>query len=106
MKFKVEYIVHPEESGGYSVEFPWMPGCVTDADNLEEAHTNAREAAEGWLECMLEDHSLGEIFRYDPWDFECAPGEQFEIDVDIKVPSVAYHHSSSTFRPTPALATP
>jgi predicted RNase H-like HicB family nuclease len=48
MKLKV--IIHPAEEGGYWVEAPALPGCVSEGDTLEEALANIREAAEGWLE--------------------------------------------------------
>lgn len=40
----------PAEEGGYTVEFPQLPGCVSEGDTFEEAMTNAREALSGWLE--------------------------------------------------------
>jgi predicted RNase H-like HicB family nuclease len=45
-------VVRPEEVGGYSAEVPLLPGCVTEAETLEELRDNLREAAEGWLEAM------------------------------------------------------
>ena len=30
-------VFHKAEEGGYWVEFPDLPGCVTEADTLEEA---------------------------------------------------------------------
>lgn len=40
----------PAEEGGYTVEFPQLPGCVSEGDTFEEAMANAREALAGWLE--------------------------------------------------------
>ena len=42
-------VVH-EEDGGYWAEIPALPGCFTQADNLEELKANLKKAAEGWLE--------------------------------------------------------
>jgi predicted RNase H-like HicB family nuclease len=39
----------PAEEGGYVVEFPQLPGCVSEGDTFEEAMANAREALAGWL---------------------------------------------------------
>lgn len=39
-----------EESGGYWVEFPELPGCVTQGDNFEEAYEMAVEALGLYLE--------------------------------------------------------
>lgn len=36
-------------SGGYVVEFPDLPGCVTEGKNLEEAIEMGIDAASGWI---------------------------------------------------------
>jgi predicted RNase H-like HicB family nuclease len=38
------------EAGGYSVEVPELPGCITEGDTLPEARRMAREAIEAWLD--------------------------------------------------------
>jgi antitoxin HicB len=38
------------EVGGYTVEVPSLPGCVTEGDTVEEALTNAREAIDLYIE--------------------------------------------------------
>ena len=43
-------LLYPEpEEGGYSVIVPWLPGCVTQGETVEEALSNAREAIEGYI---------------------------------------------------------
>ena len=42
-------------SGGYVVEFPDLPGCVTEGKNLEDAYEMAIDAASGWVLGELED---------------------------------------------------
>jgi DNA-binding transcriptional MerR regulator len=37
------------EVGGFSVEVPELPGCVTEGDDLPEAKRMTREAIEAWL---------------------------------------------------------
>lgn len=37
------------EVGGYTVEVPELPGCITEGDDLVEAKRMAREAIEAWL---------------------------------------------------------
>jgi len=37
-------VVEPEETGGYSVFVPALPGCFTRGDTLEECRANAAEA--------------------------------------------------------------
>ncbi|MBQ9345428.1 MAG: type II toxin-antitoxin system HicB family antitoxin [Kiritimatiellae bacterium] len=89
MKFKVEYVVHkepgPHKSGDYvySIEFPYLPGCATDARTLAEAHANAREVAEAYIESQLEDHPDVPLYRYDPWDWMEDPGRRFEMVVEV-----------------------
>lgn len=43
------------ESGGYSVDFPDLPGCVSAGDSLGEALAMAREALSLHLYGMAED---------------------------------------------------
>jgi len=38
------------EAGGYTIEVPELPGCITEADGLSEAKRMAREAIEAWLD--------------------------------------------------------
>jgi predicted RNase H-like HicB family nuclease len=42
-------IVHKAEEGGYWAEVPSLPGCVTQAESMEELRANLHEAIEGWL---------------------------------------------------------
>lgn len=42
-------------SGGYVVEFPDLPGCVTEGSDLKEAIEMAIDAASGWILGELED---------------------------------------------------
>lgn len=44
------------DSEGYTIEFPDLPGCITEGDNLEECNRNAKEALELHLYGMEEDH--------------------------------------------------
>ena len=54
----LEYTVilhQDEEYGGYWVEVPALPGCVSQGKSREEALNNIREAIGLHLECMRED---------------------------------------------------
>ena len=51
---KIEYIIHPDPQGGYWAEVPDIPGCVTEADTLEELEKMVRDAAECCLFAYLE----------------------------------------------------
>ena len=44
-----------EEYGGYWVEVPALPGCVSQGKSKEEALVNIKEAIELHLECLEED---------------------------------------------------
>jgi predicted RNase H-like HicB family nuclease len=48
-------LVPDEEMGGYSVEVPTLPGCLTQGDTLEEALVNAREAIQCHIEGLERD---------------------------------------------------
>lgn len=44
------------EEGGYTIIFPDLPGCITEADSLEEGIENAKEALGLHLFGMEEDN--------------------------------------------------
>ncbi len=43
------------EEGGYTVEVPSLPGCISQGETLDEALTNIKEAIELYIE-SLEAH--------------------------------------------------
>lgn len=43
-------LIPDPEVGGYTVEVPSLPGCVTEGDTVEEALANAREAIDLYVE--------------------------------------------------------
>jgi len=47
-------IRHMAEDKSYLVEFPDLPGCLTEGDTLEEAKHNAKEALTGYLSSVFE----------------------------------------------------
>ncbi len=44
-----------DQSGGYVVEFPDLPGCVTEGKDLEQAMEMGIDAASGWILGELEE---------------------------------------------------
>ena len=46
---------HGGDTHAFGVIVPDLPGCYSAGDTLEEAHANAKESAELWLEAVLED---------------------------------------------------
>ena len=49
-----EAVFMPQPEGGYTVEVPDLPGCVSEGDTFEEARKNIREAIDLYIE-TLED---------------------------------------------------
>jgi predicted RNase H-like HicB family nuclease len=50
----IQAIIHPAEEGGYWAEVPSLPGCLTEAESLEELKSNLLEAVQGWMEAAQE----------------------------------------------------
>lgn len=48
-------ILHLAEEGGYWVEVPTLPGCVSQGETEAEALARIREAIESHLEALRED---------------------------------------------------
>lgn len=55
MKLVYPAVFYPCEEGGYTVEVPDLPGCVTDGDSLAEAIRMGEDAASGWVLTELEE---------------------------------------------------
>lgn len=57
MKLIYPAVFYPfsDGSGGYVVEFPDLPGCVTEGKDLKNAFENATDAASGWVLDELEE---------------------------------------------------
>ena len=54
MATRLDYPFHvrplpAEEGGGYLVEFPDLPGCLSDGATIEDAIANAADALRSWL---------------------------------------------------------
>jgi predicted RNase H-like HicB family nuclease len=60
VRVRLQAIALPEADGGFTVVIPAL-GCATEGDTIEEAQTNAVEAAEGWLTSQhkrMEDEAI------------------------------------------------
>lgn len=44
----------PEEGGGYFIEFPDLPGCMSDGETIEETIKNGEDAVKCWIEAAKE----------------------------------------------------
>jgi antitoxin HicB len=45
-----------DEGGGYLIEFPDLPGCMSDGETVDEAIANGAEAKRDWIAAM---HAAG-----------------------------------------------
>jgi predicted RNase H-like HicB family nuclease len=43
-------IVHKAEEGGFWAEVPALPGCVTQAETIDELRANLQDAIKLWFE--------------------------------------------------------
>jgi antitoxin HicB len=43
------------EVGGYTVEVPSLPGCISEGDTIDEALANIKDAIEGYIEALERD---------------------------------------------------
>ncbi len=54
-----EVVVEPlpqEEGGGYIARVPDLPGCMSDGESETEAHLNAQDAIQQWIEQAIRMH--------------------------------------------------
>ena len=59
----IKAVVHPSEEGGFWAEVPSRPGCVTQAESIEELRYNLREAIELWLEAGSPEETADQILE-------------------------------------------
>jgi antitoxin HicB len=55
MSRKFRVILESNESGGYTVMVPLLPGCISEGDTREEALLNITEAIELYIESLRMD---------------------------------------------------
>lgn len=51
-----QVLIYPGEDGYWVVECPSLPGCISQGKTKEEALTNIREAIQGYIVSLEEDH--------------------------------------------------
>lgn len=54
-KYQRQVIIEPDETGGYVISCPSLPGCHSQGETIDEALENIREAIELYIEVLLED---------------------------------------------------
>ena len=55
MSRKFRVILELNESGGYTVMVPLLPGCISEGDTKAEALVNIKEAIELYIESLQAD---------------------------------------------------
>jgi antitoxin HicB len=56
-----------DEGGGFLIEFPDLPGCMSDGATIEAAIMGGIEAMRGWIEAMrAEGHPIPAPTRSEP----------------------------------------
>ena len=51
-----QVIIYPGEDNFWVVECPSLPGCISQGKTKEEAVTNIKEAIQGYIAALEEDH--------------------------------------------------
>jgi predicted RNase H-like HicB family nuclease len=51
-----QIIIYPGEDGYWVAECPSLPGCISQGKTKEEAVTNIKEAIQGYIAALEEDH--------------------------------------------------
>jgi antitoxin HicB len=49
-------VFYPAKEGGYVVEIPGLPGCISQGETVEEALEMIQDAKKLWLETAIEDN--------------------------------------------------
>lgn len=49
------FVVHTDPDGGYVIVYPDLPGCLSQAESLEEIPAMAEDARTGWIETEYEE---------------------------------------------------
>ena len=54
LRLQYKYTLYPAEEGGYVIEIPDLPGCISQGETVEEAVAMIEDAKRGWIETALE----------------------------------------------------
>ncbi len=54
MSLSYKVLLKPEPEGGYTVNVPALPGCITYGENVDEAISMAKEAVDLYIEELQE----------------------------------------------------
>lgn len=89
---------YEDETGGYVVEFPDLPGCTTGGDDMAEALFMAEDAASGWILTELEaGNAVPQASSY----WELAAGErQFISMIALDMDAYAAKYGTKAVKKT------
>ena len=51
-----QVVIYPGEDGYWVAECPSLPGCISQGQTKEETISNIRQAIEGYVATLKEDH--------------------------------------------------
>lgn len=87
---------YPFEDGqGFTVDFPDLPGCVTEGRTLSEALEMAVDAASGWILSSLEDgEAIPKATDYNDVQLESPGGIINLVVLDIDAYSEKYSNKA------------
>lgn len=54
LNYRIE-IVEDKEEGGFALQCPELPGCITCADTIEHGLEMIEDAKMNWIEACIED---------------------------------------------------
>ena len=54
LKLPYKIVLHPSPEGGYAVEIPDLPGCISQGDTIQEATEMIEDAKRTWITDALE----------------------------------------------------
>ncbi|MBN1501238.1 MAG: type II toxin-antitoxin system HicB family antitoxin [Spirochaetes bacterium] len=60
-----QVLIYPGEDGYFVVECPSLPGCISQGKTKEEAIANIKEAIEGYILTLEEDHIPVPVENFD-----------------------------------------
>ena len=55
MELQYPFVVHADPDGGYVIVYPDLPGCLSQAETLDEIPVMAEDARTGWIETEYEE---------------------------------------------------
>ena len=55
LSLQYPFVVHTDPDGGYVIVYPDLPGCLSQAETLDEIPDMAEDARTGWIETEYEE---------------------------------------------------